>query len=286
MLRSVLVLLSLAAASAAGCVTPTVIDPADVPDVPALGGPFSWDLTGCRNALIAVPVSADALQPHLPEGFTPVAPSAAGLPAELDALGDAILGFETFTCAEAAGLNGTIPDAPYGSVFAWVNPPEHLRDPLADIAHFVKWDTVLADGGLRSTLAALGAPVREGLSTFDLPAAVPTGSGSPDPDLFAQLYFDDGSESFAINGAPKASQTPLAGTFVEFTATADGGLVKWRASAASDSMTVGPGYVKVNALGMPLEVLGSDRAPGVILRMNGLAFTNTSVEYIPAAGAA
>lgn len=134
---------------------------------------IDWGMTGCEVVVAIVPVDAQALAEHLPEGFEPVsAEEAFGLPP--DPRGDGALGLETFRCEQGAGLNGTLEDLAYGAVFAPVEAPEDLDHPEADVV-FYEWETLVPDEDRRELLTERGLPAVDGNSDLSGLEETPAG---------------------------------------------------------------------------------------------------------------
>src|SRR5687767_5211523 len=74
-------------------------------------------------------------------------------------------GIEMFTCDAGVGLNGSVPDLVYGSLFTAVLPPAAMRVPGAK-HHFVKWDVLIPDADRRALLQSEGVPAVDGKAAF------------------------------------------------------------------------------------------------------------------------
>ncbi len=271
----ILITLIALAATATGCVTaPDPTGAGADPASPGMSERLPWGLTDCEFLIGIAAVPAERLAPHLPEGFRALTPEEAGLPPALAALGDATFAVEAFECASAIGANGTVEQAAYGSLFAFVEPPAELVDEEVDFANFVKWDTLIAEDGLRDALVAWGAPARVGnVTTGDLPVAL------PGPVAQRLLAFEDGTESYGLNANTPNVVDAFSGKFAEYTPV-DGGVVKWFAPFETTSVMEGTGYLKVNGDGLGREILQDDRTPALFIRVHGSFIEGAYVEFI------
>lgn len=254
-------LVLLPALLAAGCVGAPDLPAADLAPAKTL----SWALEGCAAAVAVVPVPAAALVPWLPEGFRPIAPAEAGLPA--DPRGDAILGLEAFECATATAGNSTVEGVPHGGIFTFVEPPAELADPDVDFFSFFRWDTVLGSETMRAHLAQAGAPVFEGTATVE--TAADPASGGP---LRASLEVN--GTSFQFTGGAQAPSGSTGGVLKEYFAT-PAGLATWKARGVAP---YGQGAGTIQATGgLAEEVLGAQPVAGYVLFMSDLSFVEGTV---------
>ncbi len=251
----------------AGCIDASNLEPADagtVTDTPADAAPeeVPWGIRDCEVFLGLIPVDADALSDRLPDGFRAVSPQEFGLPP--DPRGDAILGVEAFSCAEVDGVNGTVTDAPYASIFVPVEAPQELRDDRFTFT-FLKFETLVPDAETRSLLQDHGIPALDG----DVNRAVSAPTG---PAFSVGLELGD--EVYGLHGAmgPSNAQFEDGFAFQEWTPTPDG-LATWTTSHASgDAMHNSFGYVKLDPNGWPAEVVGDTRADAYLLHGTGVVF--------------
>lgn len=208
----------------AGCIQ---TDPSP-PGAPAEDGPrvLPWGIARCRYFVFEVPVRADALRPHLPEGFEPATGSSPLTPVR----GESRLGIEAIACEEGVGLDGNVSPLDYGSFFTAVTPPENLSVPDADIV-FVKWDVLVPDAPRREVLVEAGLPARAGRVAF----AEPVAQG---PRLTATLDME-GVGPVVIDGVISGAGGPFNGTFVEYMPSSKGGLAAWRTDYASEPVRRG-----------------------------------------------
>ncbi|MBW3582062.1 MAG: hypothetical protein KY455_03090 [Euryarchaeota archaeon] len=226
-----------------GCVTEESDDEArDEGVVPPGPVVLPWDLLDCAYVVWGVPVAGDALEPHLPEGFTlgrsdgPLAP----------VVGDAFLGFESFVCDSGMGLDGRVEGMTYGSLFTSVEPPEDLAIDGID-QYYYKWDPLVPDEPRRLFLQEAGMMARTGTATIDRPVE----------GLKRAAYTLEGVGSFSLE-APGTAPTPAdgGGPFAEFTPLADGGHAVWRADYTTETRGSGDGVFRVDPGSWAAEVLG------------------------------
>lgn len=235
----------------AGCAAPGGDDAAPAPDEPPTQRVIPWGLTECRYLVGWTEVDEAALAPYVPDGFTL---SRAGL-LPGGALARPYLGFEAFTCASGAGLDGIVEQMTYGSVFTEVEVPEPLQDDES-LFYVLKWDVLVPDAPRRELMAAQGFGARDG-TAFVLGGAAGTAE--------AQLALEEVGE-FRMLFAPTqtVSSEGQGGPFKEFTPDAElARFATWRASYAWDEPTFrqGRGFVELSEGSWPAEVLGATRAP-------------------------
>lgn len=208
---------------------------------------FEWFIEDCQAAIALVPVDAGALADHLPDGFAPQPPKAFGLPE--DPANDGVMGVEAFTCETSAALDGTIEDVPYMSYFAPVEPPANRADSAARW-HFVKWDVLIADEGLRAEFQARGLPAVGGW-LFD---SVERSNEQFSFDFLGAL----GGKTHRLTGnATQPEGGPEEYTFVEFTPT-EAGVATWEVTVTDAATLVGGGKLKMESGSLPAEVVGAD----------------------------
>ncbi|HVL49140.1 MAG TPA: hypothetical protein VM889_11325 [Candidatus Thermoplasmatota archaeon] len=265
----------IAALALAGCIGAVNAPPADPGlDLEAPTAPralnLSWGFTDCTAAIGLFPVQASKLKPFLPEGFRAHSFPEMGLPP--DPRGDANLGLEAFTCKAGVGLNGTYEKAFYGSMFASVEPPAHLKDPAPGTMHFVKWDVLVHDEALRNALASLGVPAKAG-SVGSTVAKTPLGDGNL---LSLDLTLDGKKFNFQTGGPA----SPLTGNFVEYTAV-PGGLVKWTATFTGVTGNA-PGTIAIDPASDAYKIAGSDRVQALFYQSTALTFKDGTITFVPA----
>lgn len=202
----------------AGCVQVPEDTPADRVAAPL---DLAWTLTDCNAIVALVPVSAAAVQPHLPPGFTPASFAESGLPP--DPRGEAVVGVEGWTCKSGLGLHGAVENIDYASLFAIVHPPANLSAKGSKF-QFVKWQVGVPDADRRAALAGAGASAVDAkleMARFDTtPAGI---------DLMASLAFNGTYELQAAASAPATATDPEMArfTFTEFQPAANGTFVTW-----------------------------------------------------------
>lgn len=266
-----------AAAGLAGCIDTSQLPTADDVDAAAAdaAGALTLGLADCTALIAIVPVDAAKVAPHLPEGFTPLPPSAMGLPAEADRVGDAVFAAEAFHCASGTTASGDVDGMVYGSLFTAAAPPADLEDERVDFMYFVKWDTLVQDKATRDALVAVGAPARDGSVDY-APASPVEPPMDPRVGQFL-LSFDDGTESYGLNAlAPQDTGMTDVGTFLEFTPATDG-LVRWFATVSGDTFYAGTGYLKINGEGLGAQIVGMERAPAFYLAGSAVTFSDSSI---------
>lgn len=257
-MRVPVVLICLVVAGLAGCVqTPDVLEPVETAlekgDAPQV---LAWRAESCDAAIGVIPVPAEALAPHLPEGFRPLAPEELGLPP--DPRGDATFAIEAFRC-DAYDSNGKqLTDAPVGGFFTFVEAPADLAEDV-DFSFF-RWDSLVPDADLHRILVEAGFPMREGDNTVR--ADLPTGTGKG--PILAELVL--GSETYGFEGMAGGEwQDATEGRFTEWTPTTNGELGIWRAAFDWDEISTGAGEMTLAPGSLPAEVVGANRAPAYFL---------------------
>lgn len=212
-----------------------------------------------------VPVSAERLQPFLPEGFT-AATSSGPLAA---VRGSAYLGFESFECREGAGVNGSIPTMQYASVFTSADPPEDLSDESLSL-QMVKWDVLVPDADRRAILEAAGFPARDGSARVAAPVA-----GSP---LLRGEVEMAGFGWFTIEGVPTSEYGPFEGTFVEFMPGTAGILAAWRAAYEGEGGRRGTATIVMDPQSWVVQVTGETRVVGGFTT-GAWTFSNATITF-------
>lgn len=249
---SVVVAVSMLTIGLSGCVEDVPVDPIDnEAEVAKTPLALPWGMEKCKLAVALIDAPIAKVQPHVPEGFTVMSAAqvvaeeggAPVSPANPSNVGN--LGIEMFTCDAGVGLNGTVPDLIYGSLFTAVIPPPAMRVAGAK-HHFVKWDVLIPDADRRAVLLEAGVPAKDGKASFSSYEAVGAG-----------FQFEGsmtlGNETYMFSGAGAIPAED--GSFVEFTKTADG-FVFWYTKYLSVPTVVGPIDVVVPATGLAAEILG------------------------------
>ncbi|HEX2021317.1 MAG TPA: hypothetical protein VHH36_01280 [Candidatus Thermoplasmatota archaeon] len=249
------VLLS-AAVLLSGCAA--LRDRIEAPPVPEFSQTIPWSMAGCRYLVAVAPADPALFAERIPEGFR-VLPLGEidGFP-EQDTRAPGNLGVEAFRCERAAGYdataNGTLhaganaSDVSYGAVFAFVEPPAHLRD--ANVSyHFLKFDTLVADPALRALLAAEGIDALPGNATFSRYQDV-----GPAARL-VQARLDMGGAAYAFS-ASTAQPTGPGLSFVEWSVGAHG-LTRWHANVTAAQATAGAGVLDLSEATWVKDVLGT-----------------------------
>ncbi|MGQ0536485.1 MAG: hypothetical protein ACT4PT_10475 [Methanobacteriota archaeon] len=263
--KSALFAAVLAAPIVAGCLSAddTVSSEASL-GVPRI---LPWGLDSCDFVVAFIPVAADRVADRLPEGFRALSPAELGLPPDMR--GDATVSVEAFTCPSGVGLNGTVEEMTYGSLFITVEPPEELKEPDTEM-YFVKYDVLIPDEDRREALAAAGVPARAGTAAFTQHHALPGGT-----IFVGSIAFDD-TESYGVNGfAPQDAGSFEGFNFVEFTPV-PGGFVTWRSAVDITRDQAGTGYVRVAQGTWLADIVGVERAPASFLSLTG-SFVDASI---------
>lgn len=244
----------------AGCARPAE------DEAPAEPLVFATDLLDCQVAVGLVPVPAARLAERLPEGWRALGTEDLGLPD--DPRGDAVLGVEAARCATGYGGNAT--DASYASYFAPVEPPEALRAADARF-HFLKWETLVHDAPVLLALQEAGAPA--------FPGDVAFGPRVPGAEAFEARFDLNGTHVLRATG-PVPSYPDLARfSFVEHQPLAGGAYATWRATAASDPLTVGGATFQFPP-GFARRAAGGERAEGYVL-VGRTTFSDATVTIPP-----
>lgn len=244
-------LLVIVALALAGCTAPDVAAPDGA--APADGAPaqLAFGLSECRYVIAWAPVDEAKLRALLPEGFEPglngVAPFVP--------VGAPYVAMEAFRCAETLGPAGTLEDVPYGSYYTSAVPPSHLAWPGAE-AHFVKWDTLVADASLREPLAAAGVPARAG------DVAVPDASPAQGATVSSRLVLDGLGEAGFEGVVGQTFGTGEGFPFAEYTPTEGGGVARWHAFATpGETVGTGQGVLRLPAGSWVADLVGADTVP-------------------------
>lgn len=236
------------------------------PEAPAPPRVFPTELVECQAAVGLVPVPAARFAQRLPPGWSLLQTEDVGLPD--DPRGDALLGVELARCA--SGYGGNLSDVSYASYFTLVEPADDLRAPDARF-HFLKWDTLVQDAGLRDALRGEGAPAHDGGVDF--------GPRLPGAEAFQASFDMNGTHLLRATG-PIPSYPDLAGfRFVEYQPLASGVWAVWNATAET-TLTVG-GMTMDLPPGYAAEVAGGPRAEGYVL-VGRASFRDATVTLPPA----
>ncbi|HVF52231.1 MAG TPA: hypothetical protein VNC78_01355 [Actinomycetota bacterium] len=227
-----------------------------------------WGLNDCDGVIGFSPVSAESIQPFLPEGFTATVPDdfRAALPP--DPRVDAVLGLEAFRCADGVGLSGIVPDLEYGSLFTFVEPPAALADSRYPWS-FVKWDTLVPDAPRQTALAKRGLPARLGEAVFFGWAVTPVGIPF---DVILRL---EEAGNYGMTGIAAAA-TAFDAKFIEYM-PGDRGLAQWRTVGRSPGGFAGGGWLSVPSGSYAAEILGGTEAQAYFLASEGIDFTEASI---------
>lgn len=230
-----------------------------------------WGLSSCHVVVAVIPVDADALSEHLPEGFSPVSPEEAfGLPD--DPRGDGAIGLETFQCESGTGLNGSVEELAYGAVFSPVEAPGNLSHPDADLV-FYKWETLVPDEPRRERLAKKGLPVVDGATDLSGLDEAPTGTHTFDVSLTL------GDAAFAFTGtAGQPNEDFRDGiAFVEFQAAGDGYAYWASLENAAEGANSGTGTVELAASHWTSEVVGQESSHAYMVASTNVTFEQASI---------
>ncbi len=273
---AVILALLLLAVAGAGCIGEEEQGPSEDDGAPPTGSDgqartqLAWGLEACDVVVAVIPVDADALSEHLPEGFEPISGEEAfGLPPDLR--GEAAIGLETFSCDSGAGLDGTIEDLAYGAIFSPVEPPADASGPDGEI-FFFKWETLVPDSDRRQRLSDAGLPVVDGSTDLAGLEATPAGH------LFdVTLTLGDGTYTFSGSAAQPAEDFRQGFEFVEYQ-TADGGLATWSTmeNAATDANS-GTGIVQLPVGSWTADVVGAERSQAFMVASTDVTFEEAMI---------
>lgn len=232
---------------------------------------LDWWLSNCHAVVGIVPVDEQALADHLPEGFEPVsAEEALDLPP--DPRGDGALGFETFHCESASGLDGNIDEVGYAALFAPVEPPEDLEHPDAEVL-FYKWETLVPDEDRRNLFIDRGLPAVDG--STDLSGFEDTPAGFVF-DVSATL---DGF-TFELTGSATAPNEDFREgfSFLEFQ-EAQGGFATWLSTEnEANRGNSGTGTVSVDSSHWTSDVIGSSEDQAYIVATPEVNFLEGQIQ--------
>lgn len=274
-IATILAVLLLAVAGA-GCIGEEEQGPSEGDDTRPTGSDdrartqLAWGLDGCEVVVAVIPVEAEALSEHLPEGFEPISGEEAfGLPPDLR--GEAAIGLETFSCDSGTGLDGSIQDLAYGAIFSPVEPPGDAPGPDGEV-HFFKWETLVPDSDRRQRLSAAGLPVVDGSTDLGGLEVTPAGH------IFdVSLTLGEGTYSFSGSAAQPAEDFRQGFAFVEYQ-TADGGLATWSTMEnAAPGANSGTGIVQLPAGSWTADVVGAERSQAFMVASTGVTFEEAMI---------
>ncbi len=229
------------------------------------GSDLSWGLSGCRMAIAIVPVEADAVQQHLPEGFTAAVPEPIRAMLPPDPRMEAILGIEAFSCETGMGLNQSVPDMEYASIWTGVEAPANATGPEASLT-FYKWDTLVPDAERRDLLAGAGLPVHAGSVSLDPWTSTPFGLAM---DL--AFHMDDVGEFRIAGGASAPAE--FSGDFTEYQPGTEGHAI-WYTQTSAGSAYGGSGYVELASSSIAQNIVGATRSDAYVLAIDDGAFSD------------
>lgn len=227
-----------------------------------------WGLSGCRAVIALIPVDPEAIEEHLPAGFSAVVPDSVRAVLPPDPRLQAVLGLEALGCEAGVGVKSTLTDVDYGSIWTFVEPPAELADPDHPLSFF-KWETLVTDPASRRLLSSRGVPVTNGEADFASWNETPLGIGL---DVSLRLGEDTTHRFVGAAGAP----TEFTGAFIEFS-PARGSLSEWRTIYDAEVAYGGGGLVEMEPGSFPAEVAGENDAQAYFLVTTGLDFTEASI---------
>lgn len=265
---------ALVAATAVAVLTlvmPVPVGAAAAADAPQL----EWGAEGCDGTIAIIPTDEETLQPHLPEGFTPiVADEAAGI-LPPDPRLEAVFGIELFDCSNQTIGDEHSSDAVYASIWTFVEPPSELADPDYPFA-FYKWVTLVPDGRQRAVLQRHAVPVANGGG--DMGGFVFT----PLAAAYDISFTIDGYGHHEIVGGGSMPADGFGGQFVEYSALErTDGYALWRTNYGAEGKHGGTGTARWGEDAFAAEVLGTSEAQAWILAVDDLSFTNGSITIQP-----
>lgn len=267
-----LIPLLIAATAFAGCLgndDDTGATNIDAPIGDPAGTDLAWGLENCLIAIAIVPVPADAVQDHLAEGFVATVPDGIRAMLPPDPRMEAILGIEAFSCDAGLGLNGSVPDLEYASIWTGVEAPENATGPEASLT-FYKWDTLVPDAERREVLAAAGLPVQDGSVSLNPWITTPLALA-----MDISFHMDDAGE-FRIVGDGLAP-AEFNGDFTEYQPGTNGHAI-WYTKTSAEAAYGGGGYVELAAGSIAEHIVGASRADAYILAARGGAFSDGFIQ--------
>lgn len=230
---------------------------------------LGWEAADCRFTIVIVPADREDVQPHVPEGFTPILPDE---PAEMlppDPRLEAVVGFETFQCASHTVDGDVAEDVAYASVWTFVEPPEEYADPDHPLT-FVKWETLIPDDDQRDLLTEHDVHVRAGTADQDDHVTTPVGAGYD-----VSFTLDPDGITYGASGV-SPNPVDFGGAFVEYSPHPDG-LVAWRTDFAAVTAFGGVGVAQWSEDALAAEILGTTEAQAYVVAGEGLAFDDGSI---------
>lgn len=238
---------------------------------------LEWGAHGCDFVIVLVPAEAEAIQEHLPPGFSPTIPDSEPLPP--DPRMEAVLGYEVFQCDEQTVGPHVAEDGHYAAVWTFVEPPDELADPDRPLT-FYKWRTLVPDDDQRTMLRDLDVAVSDGAGDTSTMTTNPTGT------LF-DVAFTLQDEDDVTYRATGSTNTPadFGGSFVEYSELTDrDGFAAWRTDFAAEDVSAGLGVARWDAGSFAAEVLGTTETEAWMLAGSGLAFTDATITVPRPAG--
>jgi hypothetical protein len=238
----------LALAFLAGCAAPpTPADGTAEAAGPVLGPRvLDWSQAECEAITWSVPVTAAALQPHLPSGFEPSPPEASPAPASPGVAGAATLGFRAVECNYGFGEAKVLRSMQSGLLFTPVLPPAELREERFASHYAFGWDLLVASESWRAAARPWGLPVGDGGAMVGPTAQGWTGS-----------LAIDGVGAFSMTGRPFDKGQPAAGFEARTITGGSQGFALWDSETANRTVSTGVGTWTVSPESWVATVLGA-----------------------------
>lgn len=228
---------------------------------------YDWGVIDCEAVISVFPVQAEALAPHLPEGFTPLTPEEFGLPP--DPRGDALIGIKALECDAGQGIYNTGGSVQYASSYSPVHPPEELEQDVD--FHFVAWDTLSQNATAREIMQGQGLPIVDGESDLTGFTETPAGFAF---DVGLRL----GDDEYRFVGTALAPDEEFSKGFryADFMA-GDDGLTMWWADYTSPNIHAGAGILELAEGSLLAEVAGTTTTDALFLAAEDVSFRDGNV---------
>lgn len=262
------------AALLSGCMGPEATPqepPAVEPETDEDRTELPWALSTCRVVVALIPVDAESVEAHLPDGFQAVSgEDAFGLPP--DKRGDGVIGLETFACESGEGLNQTVDGLAYGAYFTAVEPPAEYEIPDAELPLY-KWDTLIPDEARRTLLQERGIPAVDGDTDLSGLTATPGGHAF---DVTLTLGEHEHRFTGVTNRPAEAFRQGF--YFVEYTETPEG-MAAWHMpdNEAPDALE-GTGTMELAPGSLPAQIVGATSTQAFFASATTVQFRDGTLE--------
>lgn len=205
---------------------------------------LDWSQADCESITWSVPVTAAALQPHLPSGFEPSPPEAS--PASPGISGAATLGFRAVECSYGFGEEKVLRSMQSGLLFTPVLPPAELREERFASHYSFGWDLLVASEAWRAAAGPWELPVGDGGAMVGPTAQGWTGS-----------LAIDGVGAFSMTGRPFDKAQETGGFEARTITTGSRGFALWDSETVNRSVSTGIGTWTVSPESWVATVLGT-----------------------------